>query len=245
MKSRIRGILGTAIAIATWEVIAKVKCDPAIVPVEGIVSASLSVASSSEFAKNLASTLRILLSGVALASVAGFLAAVFAVFDYRIWEMAGPTIEVCRNIPSITLFPILLVMYGIGDASRVFVIFWTAFPPVLLASIRGLSTIDIGVVEAGMALGMSDAQIMKCIRIPLASPAIMNGVRIGAGSGFVAIVVAEMLGATSGIGYMVLWTTNSFRYPETYVYILTIGFLGMAVNYVMEKAEKRLERKCS
>lgn len=245
MKRSVRGALGTLVAVTTWEVLAKTKSDPAIVPVERVVLAAADVIPSPDFLKNVASTLRILFYGVMFASVAGALFAIASVYDKRLWDAVEPVIEICRNIPSITLFPILLVMYGIGDTSRIFVIFWTAFPPVLLSSIRGLSSVDFGVIEAGMALGMSKAQIMRHIQVPLASPSIFNGMRIGTGSGFVAIVVAEMLGATSGIGYMVLWTTNSFRYPETYVYILTIGFLGMSVNYAMEKAERLMEERCS
>ncbi len=187
--------------------------------------------------------MKILTLGVSIASVSGIAVAILATYDWRIECSVLPLIGMLRNIPSITLFPILLVMYGIGDASRVFVIFWTAFPPIMMSSFHGLQGVDKGVVEAGYALGMNDAQVMKYVKLPIAMPTVLNGVRIGTGSGFVAIVVAEMLGATSGIGYMVLWTTNSFRYPETYVYILVIGVVGSAVNYVMEKAEKRLKER--
>lgn len=242
MRRRAYGALGILVAISGWQILAKVKNQPAIVGIEGIASAFVGVMADKSLLTNVSSTIKILSLGVLAASVSGIAVAFIAVYERRIEAAISPIIGVCRNIPSITLFPILLVMYGVGDASRVFVIFWTAFPPVFLSSVRGLSSVDKGLVEAGSALGMTKAQVMRLVVLPLSLPQIVNGIRIGTGSGFVAIVVAEMLGATNGIGYMVLWTTNSFRYPETYVYILLIGFIGTAVNSVMEMAERKCER---
>lgn len=242
MQRKMYGVLGICSALACWEALACLENQPAIVRIEEIASTFIRVAFEEPIVQNIAATMKILITGVLIASFLGVLVAVAAVYDWRINEAISPIVGICRNIPSITLFPILLVIYGVGDASRVFVIFWTAFPPVLLSSVRGLSSVDKGVVEAGLALGMTEAQVMRLIKLPLSMPYIVNGIRIGTGSGFVAIVVAEMLGATNGIGYMVLWTTNSFRYPETYVYILLIGFIGTAVNSVMESVERKFER---
>lgn len=242
MNKNAYGVIGVCIAVALWQALAVLKAQPAIVPIEKIAEAFFMVIADSSLPRNLTSTMRILFSGVSVAAVFGIFVAIACSYDWRILSTVSPIVGMLRNIPSITLFPILLVIYGVGDASRVFVIFWTAFPPILLSSIRGMSSVDDGLIEAARALGMTKAQAMMYVQIPLSMPQIVNGIRIGTGSGFVAIVVAEMLGATSGIGYMVLWTTNSFRYPETYVYILLIGIMGTAVNSIMEAAESRCER---
>lgn len=155
----------------------------------------------------------------------------------------NPLVELFRNVPSITLFPILLVIYGIGDFSRIFVIFWTAYPSILLSTLYGLRTIDKAVIEAAKIEGANEWQIMRYVKIPLAFSEVLNGTKIGIGSGFVAIVVAEMLGASKGLGYMVLWSTNSFKYAETYAYIIIIALVGLLFNSLMSLIIKKYEKE--
>lgn len=243
IKSELVRLLGIVMFVSLWQVLSIVQNTPSIVGIDKIAAATLSEIQSGTIANNLVSTMWILARGIAIASIIGIVVSVLVCYKQLLYDLIMPTMEFCRNIPSITLFPILLVIYGIGDASRIFVIFWTAFPPVLLSSVQGIQNVDKGSVEAAMALGFSNRQIMRHIKLPLSAPSIINGIRIGAGSGFVAVVVAEMLGATKGLGYMVLWTTNSFKYPETYVYILLIGLLGALTNLWMENIKCRYERK--
>ena len=195
------------------------------------------------FYTNLVSTLKIVSLGVGFGAFVGVTIGVimdlFTPFRYTF----NPIIELFRNIPSITLFPILLVIYGIGDVSRIFVIFWTATPPIILSTIYGLRTIDNCLIEAGQENGANTFQIMRYIKLPLAMPEILNGVKIAIGSGFVAVVVAEMLGASSGLGYMVMWSTNAFKYSETYAYIIIIALTGAVFNYIMSAIINKYERK--
>lgn len=92
-------------------------------------------------------------------------------------------------------------------------------------------------------MGCSDYQMYKLIKIPLALPEILNGLRISLGNGFIAIVVAEMLGASKGLGFMVQWTTQSFNYAHTYAYIFIIAIVGGSINYIMNQIIKSKERK--
>jgi ABC-type nitrate/sulfonate/bicarbonate transport system permease component len=245
IRPKVVRLAGVLLFALSWHMLSVLQNEPSIVGIDKIAIAAMSELSNGIIIDNALSTISILVRGIIIASVLGIAVAVIVCYKNCLYDLLMPTIEFCRNIPSITLFPILLVIYGIGDASRIFVIFWTVFPPVLLSSVQGIQNVDMGSIEAAMALGFSNCQIMRHIKIPLAAPSILNGIRIGAGSGFVAVVVAEMLGATKGLGYMVLWTTNSFKYPETYVYILLIGLLGALTNLWMEKVKSHYERKVS
>ena len=101
----------------------------------------------------------------------------------------------------------------------------------------------MSIIEAAQSAGANKWQIMRLIKFPLAIPEILNGIKIGMGSGFVAIVVAEMLGASKGLGFMVLWSTNAFNYNETYAYIIIIALVGAVANYLMSVIINRYERK--
>ena len=229
--------------ILLWQIFHITKNDPTITDSADILKSLMTILKDKGFYTNLVSTLKIVSLGVGFGAFVGVTIGVimdlFTPFRYTF----NPIIELFRNIPSITLFPILLVIYGIGDVSRIFVIFWTATPPIILSTIYGLRTIDNCLIEAGQENGANTFQIMRYIKLPLAMPEILNGVKIAIGSGFVAVVVAEMLGASSGLGYMVMWSTNAFKYSETYAYIIIIALTGAVFNYIMSAIINKYERK--
>lgn len=236
-------LLGMLLFISLWQLLVHVKQDPTLISVDKIFSSFINIIISEKFLINLLSTLKIIAIGIAISIIVGISLGVIMDLNIYIRNTMSPMIEIFRNIPSITLFPILLVALGIGDISRIFVIFWTSCPSILLSALYSLRNINIECIEAGRECGATETQIMFQIKLPLAFPNILNGIKIGIGSGFVAIVVAEMLGATKGIGYMVLWTTNAFKYSETYAYIIIIGLLGMMMNGIMQLIINKYERE--
>ena len=242
MKKFLLGILGAILFITSWELLVIIKQDASLVGVDRITKAFIEIVAKKEFYINLFSTLKIVFIGIAIATACGIILAVIMDLSEGARYILTPLIEALRNIPSITLFPILLVLYGIGDTARIFVIFWTAFPSVIISSDYGLKNIDGTVIEAAKMDGANAFEVMRSIKFPLAMPEMLNGIKIGIGSGFVAIVVAEMLGASKGLGFMVLWATNSFKYDETYAYIIVIALIGAVVNYIMSVVIKKYER---
>lgn len=237
------GIIGIILFLTLWEIISVTKNDPAIVDIKNIFKALTRILKDKGLQKNLFSTIKIVFLGVSIAIVIGITIGIIMDLFNVVRSLLNPLIEIFRNIPSITLFPILLVIYGIGDASRIFVIFWTAIPPIILSCAYGLRTVDETIIEAGKTNGANKIQIMFLLKFPLAIPEILNGIKIAIGSGFIAIVVAEMLGASKGLGFMVTWATNAFKYDETYAYIIIIAVLGATVNYAMNIIIKICERK--
>ena len=237
------GFLGIVLFIISWQLLRIVKNDPALVSADVILNTFFGIITSGKFYENLFSTLKIVVIGIGAGTAVGIALSVLIDLNKTVKKIITPLIEILRNIPSITLFPILLVMYGIGDTARIFIIFWTATPAIIISTVFGLRMIDESVIEAAQSFGANKWQIMWKIKLPLAFPEILNGIKIGIGSGFVAIVVAEMLGASKGLGFMDLWSTNAFKYNETYAYIMIIGLVGAIVNYGMGVVIKRYERK--
>lgn len=242
MKKFLLGILGAILFIASWELLVIIKQDASLVGVDRITKAFIEIVAKKEFYIHLFSTLKIVFIGIAIATACGIILAVIMDLSKGARYILTPLIEALRNIPSITLFPILLVLYGIGDTARIFVIFWTSFPSVVISSTFGLGSVDCAIVEAAQDLGAKKLYIMRKVKMPIALPEMLNGIRIGIGNGFVAIVVAEMLGASKGLGFMVLWATNSFKYAETYAYIIIIALIGAGANYIMSVFIKKYKR---
>ncbi len=243
IRNLLLNISGLLLLVVGWQIISMVEKNPAIPNVADIGKALYEVLSNGKFYINLLSTVKLVVIGVAMASVVGVAVAFLMSLNEKMQHIIMPVVECLRNIPAITLFPMLLVIFGIGDSSRIFVIFWTAYPSIVIQTYYGLNNIDRSIVEAAQNCGASNLQVYRYIRFPLALFDILNGVRIAIGAGFIAIVVAEMLGATKGLGYMILWCTNAFKYPETYAYIVIVALIGGLFNYTTSKIIYKFERR--
>lgn len=243
IRNLLLNITGLLLLVVGWQAISMVEENPAIPSVVDIGKALFGVLSNGKFYINLLSTVKLVVIGVAMASVVGVIVAFLMSLSEKMRHIIMPVVECLRNIPAITLFPMLLVIFGIGDSSRIFVIFWTAYPSIIIQTYYGLNNIEQNIVEAAQNCGASNLQVYRYIRFPLAMFDILNGVRIAIGAGFIAIVVAEMLGATKGLGYMILWCTNAFKYPETYAYIVIVALIGGLFNYTTSKIISKFERR--
>ena len=191
---------------------------------------------------HMASSLKIILIGIGIACVFGITLGILMSAIKSINQALTPLIESLRGVAALTLFPLLIATLGIGDISRIFVIFWTAWPSVLISTIKGLDT-EQSLVEAAQSCGANKYQEYKYIRIPLAIPNIISGIRIGISGGLISLIAAEMLGATKGIGYMLLWASHAFDFKSVYAYIIIIALIGGAINWLMLIVEKRVKEK--
>lgn len=238
-------LIGITGFLILWQVVSGIANQPAVPNMGRIFKAFVEIFQSGDIYINIFTSLKLVLIGVAIAFLAGSFVGLLMERSRIANGLLSPIIEGARSVAAISLFPLLIVLFGIGDLPRIIVIFWTAFPATILCTMQGLRSVDISVIEAGYNLGCSEFQLYRLIKIPLAMPDIMNGLRISLGNGFIAIVVAEMLGASKGLGFMVQWTTQSFNYAHTYAYIFIIAIVGGSINYIMNKIVQRLERKLS
>lgn len=235
------GIIGLLII---WELISLLYPNPAIPTLQSIVKELISILIDSNTYMHIVSSLKIVVIGIFVAIVFGIILGVVMVRFKRIRMSVTPVVESLRGVAALTLFPMLIAIAGIGNSSRVFVIFWTAWPSVLISVMHGLETEEM-LVEAAMSLGADENRIMWHIRLPLAVSDIVSGIRIGMSGGWISLIAAEMLGATKGIGYMLLWNSQAFNFKAVYAYIIIIAVLGGLMNYGMLKIEKKLKERYS
>lgn len=156
-------------------------------------------------------------------------------------EYSDPIIEVIRPIPPIAWIPIALAWFGAGLAYNSFVIFLGAFFPILLYTINGVEGIDKTRIHAAKTLGADDWDILKDIAIPGAMPSILTGMRTGWGIGWMTVVAAEMIGATSGLGYLIFHAYNvEFDLATVVAGMITIGLIGLVTNRIFKEIENRV-----
>ncbi|MBQ7896345.1 MAG: ABC transporter permease [Oscillospiraceae bacterium] len=149
-------------------------------------------------------------------------------------------LEFIRYIPPMALIPLLILWFGIGEASKIIIIVLTSFFPIFLNTNSGLAQCDEKLIELGEALDMSKRDIFFKIRLPSALPNILVGMRIGLGYSWRAIIGAEMIAAASGIGYLILDAQALSRTDKVLVGIIVIGLIGYLTDVIFGLVLKRL-----
>lgn len=243
LSSVMLGIAGLLLFIGLWDLYSIYK-DYSLFPrANEIVKQLLKVISSKEFISNFTSTIKLALLGTLYATIFGILLGTAIAESKILNKLISPLINSLRGVAGISLFPILIVIFGIGDASRIVVIFWTAWPSILMSTYRNLLAVDKEVLEASQVFGAGRWTTLIRIKFPLSTLGILNGIKIGVGSGWISLVVAEMLGASKGLGYMLNWSAQTFRFAESYAYIVIISAVLGIITAILDAISKWLERK--
>jgi sulfonate transport system permease protein len=155
-------------------------------------------------------------------------------------RLLDPLVELLRPISPLALFPLAILWFGIGDGSKIFVIALAASFPVILNTYAGVRGIDANLMRASRSLGANQIEILLGIVLPGSLPAIFTGVRLAWGISLIVVVAAEMVGATMGIGYMVLEAQQTFRTERVFAGIFVIGLVGFATDLGFRRLRRLL-----
>jgi len=246
MKNKtLLGLLGVFIFLSIWELNSSLAAKSYFPSAINVMLKIVDVLMSDRFITHLMSSLTIALAGIGYAIIIGVVVGVAMGEVMWIRRLLEPLTHSLRGIASLSLFPILIIVFGIGIGSRVFVIFWTAWPPILISSIKSISDADKELVEASQTMGATRMQILTLIKIPLASSRILTGVKIGFGTGWISLIAAEMLVSTSGIGFMIINLTQTFRFEEAYAYVLIASALLFILTALLDIIIKQVDKKIS
>ena len=150
-----------------------------------------------------------------------------------------PLIEFYRPIPPLAYLPLIVIWCGIGELSKVLLIYLAIFAPITIATATGVRNVDPTKLRAAQSLGASRAQLIRHVILPSALPDILTGVRIGLGVGWSTLVAAELVAATRGLGFMV---QSAAQFLVTDVVILGILVIAL-IAFALELGLRALQRK--
>jgi ABC-type nitrate/sulfonate/bicarbonate transport system permease component len=238
-SSLIYSFFGFLVLGTVWQLAGLIQKNPAIPSLYRISKMFFFLIRDGPYMKHIAASLAILLTGLGAASCIGFTLGLLLYRYKRFNAAVFPVIECIRGVASLTLFPLLIVLFGLGPQTRIFIIFWTAWPAIVLSTYNSLN-VDENVVNAARTSGAGEWRVMISIRIPMALQGILTGIRIGAGGAWVALIPAEMLGASKGLGYFLLWNAQSFEFEKVYAAIITVAAIGGLMNMVLSLIQKKL-----
>lgn len=215
--------------------------NPIIIPVPTtILQKMIQLLLSGELITNIAISLGRILVGffiaLAVALPLGFLlGGWFKSFE----DAVNPLLQVLGQANPFTLFPVFITLLGIGEISKISIIFWVCQWPVLFNTVTGIRNVDPALVKMARSMGIGKFQMFTKVLLPAAMPSVFTGIRMSAVFAFFMLIGAEMIGASSGLGYMILQAQATFQMPKMWVGIVTVAFLGILFNWVLLQIEKK------
>ena len=153
-----------------------------------------------------------------------------------------PILQFFRQTSALALYPVFILLLGLGEASKVFVIFWATLFPILLATIGGVKEVDRKLIEMAATFGASRATIFRRVVLPASVPSIFVGLRLSATTALLLLIAAEMIGANKGLGFQVMNAQYNFQIPQMFAAILLLAVLGLSANAALVTLQRRLCR---
>lgn len=158
----------------------------------------------------------------------------------KVFQYINPAIQLLRPISPMAWMPFIVLWFGIGNIPAIVIIFIAAFFPVLLSTVSAVGGIDTIYLKVSENFGIRQPQIMWKVIFPASFPQIANGIHLALGTAWVFLVAGEMVGAQSGLGYLVIDARNNLRADILFADIIVIGLIGLLLDTLLKVAEKRI-----
>lgn len=150
-------------------------------------------------------------------------------------------IELIRPISPLALYPLFIFLFGIGFVSKLMIVFWVSWIPLLFNIITGVQRINEDYLRMAKTLGATKIQMLTEIMLPAVTPWIITGMRLAMGSALLVIIAAEMIGSNHGIGFFILNASYTFKIVDLYSGIVIIAIIGILINTCFLLWEKRTQ----
>jgi NitT/TauT family transport system permease protein len=160
---------------------------------------------------------------------------------YRPLErILNPLLQLLRQTNPVSLFPVFIMFFGIGYLTNVAIIYWVVVWPILLGTVNGVTYVDPALVKYARSVGLRPVPLLIKVVFPSAVPSIITGMRLAATYSFLMLVISEMVGASSGLGYLIVNAQYLMSIHLLYVGVIVLALLGIAANWLLVLLERRL-----
>lgn len=249
VRNLLLGLLGIGCFLILWECAVHFQwIDSRLIASPGQVLSTLITKFSdkkpegSVLIEHILASLKVALSGYALAIGIGVPLGLLMGWYKIIDKLVGPVFELLRPVPPIAWIPIVIIFLGIGLEAKAVIVFLSAFIPALINSYTGIKLTNPVYINVSKTCGASTWTTFLRVGVPSALPMVFAGMRISLGNAWSTLVAAEMLAANKGLGYMILMGRTYGRVDLIIGGMLLIGLLGICFNYLFDKVESKVLR---
>ncbi|MEA2833432.1 MAG: NitT/TauT family transport system permease protein [Methylobacteriaceae bacterium] len=234
------GIASPLLLLVLWEAAARVGLiDVRFFPAPStIIMQLVLLARTGELELHLWASLQRLFWGFLLGGIPALLLGL-AMGLYRPVRIAiDPLVAATYPVPKSAILPLVLLIFGLGEMSKVVMVALGVFYPILINTVAGVRNIQPIYLDVGRNFGATGWQVFRTIALPGALPNILAGVKLGIGMGLILIAIAEMIGAREGIGYMIWNAWQILAVDTMYVGLMVIAILGFLFNVILDAVEQ-------
>ncbi|AVD37249.1 ABC transporter permease [Clostridioides difficile] len=209
---------------------------------EKVYSTFLNMISDGSIFINVYASMKRVLIGFAISTAIGIPLGIFFGIYSGVYEYFKSLINFLRNTPPLALIPMLILWFGIGEESKIIIIVLASFFPIFTSTLKGIKNCDSKLIEVGRVFEFSKLQIIFKIIIPNAILDIAVGLKLALGYSFRAIIGAELVAASSGLGYLISDGKEMSRTDVVIVGIIVIGLLGIITDYIFSIIVKKVSK---
>lgn len=244
-SGRLATRLAVPLAVAVlWQVAtSRGWMSPQVLPAPSQVAATfVELFLSGDIPDALLISLRRVALGFAAGALAGLPLGLLLGLSQRAEDYVGPLFRAFAAVPSLGWLPILILIFGIEEPLKILIIAKAAMVPLTLGTSRAIRGIPPRLVETARVLRLRPWTRLTRVLAPATVPTVFSGARLGLSHAFIALVVAEMLAATEGVGYMMTWGRTLFQIDIVIVGMILIGLIGFLLDLGLRRIEARLSR---
>ena len=218
--------------LAAWYFLAKYEVFPPtlLIPPDRVWETIVDLWNSGDLTTHLGWSLRRVGLGYAIGSSAGIAVGALIGSSRKAQVWLGPTLDIFKQVPVFAWAPMMILFFGIEEASKLAFIAVACFYPVLLNTTQGVKSVQKKLLEVGEVFGLSRREIFLRIVVPSALPPVLTGLRQAVALAWMAVVSAKLLGAESGIGFFMTYSRQLFQMDGVIAGVLLVGAVGIATN---------------
>lgn len=234
--------LAPVLLVIVWEALAQAgSLSPQVLPAPSkVIRTAYKLVTTGTLLNDLGVSLLRAAAGFALGSAVGGALGILVGFSRIAEALIDRSVQMIRAIPFLASLPLVIVWLGVGEAEKIFLVALGVTFPIYINTVLGIRQVDPKLLELGRVQGLSSLQLIRRIILPGALPSILTGVRYALATAWLALVVAETIGAQSGIGFLAM---DAREFLRTDVIILTIviyALIGIAADSIARLLERRL-----
>ena len=243
-RERIMSFASPLGLLLIWEIAGRLdSVDVRFFPVPSrIIGMMIEMIMSGELIEHVLISLQRILLGFLLGGIPAILIGITMGISRPVRDLIDPLITATYPIPKSAILPFILLIFGLGEMSKVVMVAIGVFFPVAINATAGVLQISTIYLDVGKSFKASRWDTFRTIALPGALPFIMTGVKLGAGLALILIAIAEMVGAKSGIGYMIWSAWETFAVARMYVGLFVIALIGFAISFLLNELERWIIR---
>jgi sulfonate transport system permease protein len=213
-----------------------------LVPPQRLAATLLDLLHSGELQDALFVTLHRLAVGFAYGATTGAVCGVLLARSRRFADYVKPLFDILRQVPTLTLIPVLILLVGIDEPLKILVVAKAVFFPVALAASAGVRDAPRDLIEMARHYGLGRTALLRHVIVPAAAGALLTGIRIALARAWLALVAVELMSADSGIGEMMEMARQMLRVDVVMVDVFVIGLIGFALDQIIALVQRALSR---